>query len=76
MQKCANCLSLMNHAVGDRGVDGWLRSDPLGLIHETIKMAQAPLVCKECTTRWRRTKLKPSGAVRWSEVAQAGQVLW
>jgi hypothetical protein len=76
MQKCGNCLSLMSHAVGDRGVDGWLRADPTGLNHDTIKMTQTPLVCASCMTRWQRTKLKPSGAVRWSEVGQTGRVIW
>jgi hypothetical protein len=76
MQKCENCSSLVNHAVGDRCVDGWLRPDPTGVLRNTMEMTQTSLICKNRMTRWCRTKLKLSGAVRWSEVVPTGQVVW
>lgn len=65
--KCDSCSSLSLCAAGDRHTEGWLQSDPAGVLLNTMEMLQTSWICVHCGSRWKRTKMKLSGAVRWTE---------
>jgi len=65
--KCGSCSNLSLCAVGDRHTEGWLKPDPAGVLLNTMEMVQTSLICLHCGSRWKRTKMKLSGAVRWTE---------